>query len=326
MFQNRGRRETRIMLDRAAIQGGVHRNRSIQESTLKLYRRRLNRLKVWCIAREIKYKKIRGAEFADYLCDLYEGGYNFPYLRGIWTAFKFANPKIAEKKKVRRTLAYFQSQNKTQHKQAPSITASEIDRLYAALRVPRVNGRAGVPESEVSAEKRARRYYVAFLFMFYCGLRSDELTRIEWEDVTRNEDGSGTLYIAKSKYRYNDPYTKPIPARVMYEWNLMQMASRARKPFPTYRYLARALRRADEESGVQKGFTTHSFKVGMANLLVQEGYSTKQIADAMGWKSERMVQLYTRNNPGQFNALQEIGRNMALSSLPTVGRREARVS
>ena len=326
MSHNRGERKTRIMLDRAAIKGGIRRQRSIQDSTYRLYRRRLNRLKAWCEKSGINYPRIRGRQFADYLLDLYEGGYRYDYLRGVWTAFKYAYPKVADKRAVRNVLKFAQSEDDHVHRQAVSITQHEVDRLYAALRVPRESGRSGVPESEVSAEKRARRYYVAFLFMFYCGLRSDELTRIEWEDVTRNEDGSGTLYIAKSKYRYNDPYTKPIPPRVMYEWNLMQMASRARKPFPTYRYLARALKKADEESGIRKGFTTHSFKVGMANLLVQKGYSTKQIADAMGWRSERMVGLYTRNNPGQFNALQDVGRSMASSSLLAGGKREARVS
>ena len=326
MSQNRGEPKTRIMLDRKAIKGGIRRQRSIQNSTYQLYRRRLNRLRAWCEKGSIDYDRIRGRQFADYLLDLYEGGYRYDYLRGAWTAFKYAYPKKADKKAVRNVLKFVQSEDDHVHRQAVSITSEEIDRLYAALRVPLASGRSGVPEREVSAEKRARRYYVAFLFMFYCGLRSDELTRIEWADVTRNEDGSGTLYIAKSKYRYNDPYTKPIPARVMYEWNLMQMASTARKPFPTYRYLARALKRADEESGIQKGFTTHSFKVGMANFLVQKGYSTKQIADAMGWRSERMVRVYTRNNPGQFNALQEIGRNMALSSLWVGGKRKARVS
>ena len=53
----------------------------------------------------------------------------------------------------------------------------------------------------------------------------------------------------------------------------------------------------------------------MANLLVQAGYSTKQIADAMGWKSETMVHYYTRNNPGKFNALREIGKDVTLSRL-----------
>ena len=205
--------------------------------------------------------------------------------------------------------------NEHTHKQAVSITLAEIERLYKALLVRLASGRAGVRESAVSAQKRARKYYVAFLFMFFCGLRSAELTAIEWEHVTSNDDGSGTLYIGQSKYRYNDPYTKPIPTRVMYEWNLMRMASSRRKPFPTYKYLSRALKTADKEAELNKGFTTHSFKVGMANLLVQAGYSTKQIADAMVWKSERMVHYYTRNNPGKFNALREIGKDVTLSSL-----------
>ena len=95
----------------------------------------------------------------------------------------------------------------------------------------------------------------------------------------------------------------------------MRMATSCRKPFPTYRYLLRAIKTADEKSGLNKGFTTHSFKVGMANLLVQKSYSTKQIADAMGWKSERMVHQYTRNNPGKFNALREIGKDVTLPGL-----------
>ena len=326
MSHNQSKRAKRIMLDREAIKGGIRRQRSIQDSTYRLYRRRLNRLKGWCDRHGINYPAIRGRQFADYLLDLYDADYSYDYLRGAWTAFKYAYPKEADKKVVRNVLKHVQSEDDHVHRQAVSITPKEIDRLYTALRIPLVSGRAGVPESEVSADRRARKYYVAFLFMFYCGLWSDELTRVKWEDVTRNEDGSGTLYIEKSKYRYNAPYTKPIPAPVMYEWNLMRMASGACKPFPTYRYLARALKRADEESGIQKGFTTHSFKVGMANLLVQKGYSTKQIADAMGWKAERMVHLYTRNNPGQFNALREIGRNVALSSHWVGGKWAARVS
>ena len=303
------------MLDRAAIQEGIRRKRPIQKSTQKLYERRLNRLKAWCEGQGIKYKKIRGRDFAEYLCDLHEDGYNYHYLRGAWTAFKYASPAAAEKKRVRNVLTNIKAEDKHRHKQAVSITGAEIDRLYGALRVPLASGRAGVPESAVSAQKRAQKYYVAFLFMFYCGLRSAELTAIEWEHVTSNDDGKGTLHIEQSKCRYNDPYTKPVPAPVMYQWNLMRMASSRRKPFPTYRYLLRALKTADEAAGLNRGFTTHSFKVGMANLLVQEGYSTKQIADAMVWKSEWMVHYYTRNNPGKFNALREIGKDVTLSSL-----------
>ena len=217
MSHTQGKRAKRIMLDRAAIKEGTRRKRSIQHSTFQLYRRRLNCLKEWCKEHSIKYAHIRGREFADYLLDLSEAGYCYDYLRGAWTAFKYAHPKAAEKKVVRNVLSHFQAADDHIHKQAISITPEEIDRLYAALRIPRENGRAGVPESEISASKRARKYYVAFLFMFYCGLRSDELTRIRWEDVTSNDDGSGRLYIEQSKGRYNDPYTKPVPARVMFQ-------------------------------------------------------------------------------------------------------------
>ena len=282
--------QKRIMLDREAIQGrNTSRKRSIQDvDSIDCTGRRLNRLKAWCEEQGIKYRQIRGRDFADYLCDLYEAGYRYDYLRGAWTAFKYAFPVAAEKKRVQNVLANVRAEDDHTHKQAVSITTSEIDRLYAAIREPIASGRAGAPESEVCADRRARTYYVAFLFMFYCGLRSDEVTRIEWDHVTPNDDGGGTLYIEKSKGRYNDPYTKPIPPRIMYEWNLMRMASGRRKPFPTYRYLLRALKKADEVSGIKKGFTTHSFKVGMANLLVQKGYSLSKslmrwVGSLRGW-------------------------------------------
>ena len=308
-------RETRIMLDRAAIQEGIRRKRSIQKSTQKLYERRLNRLKAWCEGQGIKYKKIRGRDFAEYLCDLHEDGYNYHYLRGAWTGVQIRVSGSGREERVRNVLTNIKAEDKHRHKQAVSITGAEIDRSmarcgYLSRRVEPVYLRA-----QLSAQKRAQKYYVAFLFMFYCGLRSAELTAIEWEHVTSNDDGKGTLHIEQSKCRYNDPYTKPVPAPVMYQWNLMRMASSRRKPFPTYRYLLRALKTADEAAGLNRGFTTHSFKVGMANLLVQQGYSTKQIADAMVWKSEWMVHYYTRNNPGKFNALREIGKDVTLSSL-----------
>ena len=281
---------------------------------------------MWCEANGINYDTIKGSEFSEYLLDGWEDGRTFPYLRDVWTAFKHASPKQAEKKTVKRVLAYCQGENTHVYTQAPSITPAEIDRLYQAMKVPRAKGRGGRPEPEVTAAKRARKYYVSYLFMFYCGLRSDELIRTKWDDITANDDATGTLRIEKSKNRYTGAYTKPIPAFVMNEFKTMRIGTRRPKPFTCYRMLRENLRRADEESGLKRGFTTHSFKVGMANLLVQRGYPTKQIADALEWKNEFMVHYYTRNNPGKFNALAHVGENVPVGSLWVGPKWEAKAS
>ena len=274
---------------------------------MRVYEQRWNVVVQWCAAHGIDPERITAGDFADYLEDQFEAGRRYTYLKKHWVAFrhKHGNEK-AHDREVKGVLQQVQvwREEKEPEKQAAHIRPEEIDILSEAVRRPRARGRGGLPETPVAADKRMRLYRVAWLMLYHCGMRPSEVSNLEWRDVSAKQDGSGEVAIRVSKTS-DIPIIKPVPASVMYEFNLHRIGSKRRKPFPTYGRLLSELHRADRESGLNKGFTLHSFRVGITNYMVANGYTHKQIQDAMGWKSSAMVDRYARNNPEKFNALRD---------------------
>ena len=193
---------------------------------------------------------------------------------------------------------------KEPEKQAVHIGLADIEALCNALRIPRARGRGGRPETPVAASKRAQMYRVAWLMLYHCGMRPSEVCNLEWDDIRTKPDGWGEVVIQISKTS-DVPITKPVNPAVMSEFKVYKIGTGRRKPFPTYDRILRELHRVDRESGLNKGFTLHSPRVGITNSMVTAGYSHKQIQDGIGWKSFAMVDRYSRNNPEKFNALRD---------------------
>lgn len=81
--------------------------------------------------------------------------------------------------------------------------------------------------------------------------------------------------------------------------------------------VARIFRRRASAAGVFNGtrITGHSTRVGSANDLSREGFSTLEIADAGGWKRERQVLHYTGRSRAGRGAMASL-RNRQKKALP----------
>lgn len=75
--------------------------------------------------------------------------------------------------------------------------------------------------------------------------------------------------------------------------------------------VARIFRRRAVAAGLDHAFTIsgHSTRVGSANDLINNGYTTAQIQDAGNWKSAEMVQLYTRRSQAGANSMADMRRH-----------------
>ncbi|EIL90106.1 tyrosine-type recombinase/integrase, partial [Rhodanobacter sp. 115] len=75
--------------------------------------------------------------------------------------------------------------------------------------------------------------------------------------------------------------------------------------------VARIFRRRAVAAGLDHAFTIsgHSARVGSANDLINNGYTTAQIQDAGNWKSAEMVQIYTRRSQAGANSMADMRRS-----------------
>ena len=115
---------------------------------------------------------------------------------------------------------------------------------------------------------------------------------------------AGLWLIRKSK-NHSGATRRPIQKWVMTEFKLLKIGSNDAKPFRGYDALRKEIRRADHESGLNRGFGTHSFRRGSACHMAKAGATTPQIRMAGGWKTDAMVAIYTDDSPYKTDALDQ---------------------
>ncbi len=127
-----------------------------------------------------------------------------------------------------------------------------------------------------------------------CGLRQDEQFSRKKTDVDTH---LWAFIIADAKHQ-DDPKIVYIPPSVVPSvrnllkspgpWLIPNPADH-REPFPIKRWYKTKYRRAVKAIGLPNKFNWHSLRHTFASRMLMAGASTKTVAEAGGWSSERMV-------------------------------------
>lgn len=109
------------------------------------------------------------------------------------------------------------------------------------------------------------------------------------------------------------PETVPIAApainairqyREFLEYHDMTGLKRYRRPFvPKRNYFCKLLNQGAELAGIEKRFSSHSFRVGPTLFMEDNGVDELTIQQTGRWKKREMVNYYTRNSPNFGNGM-----------------------
>ena len=151
-------------------------------------------------------------------------------------------------------------------------------------------------------------------------LRRGEAAELVWADVSRASDGSGRLVIRHSK---TDPEGR---GAVAYLGAATMDALERIRPVDaspgvsvfgiTGPYISVRIAELAERSGLGKGYSGHSCRIGMAQDLAAEGYSLTQLMTAGRWANPAMPARYTRNEAAARNAVAQYYRQLSLFQKP----------
>ena len=189
---------------------------------------------------------------------------------------------------VRATLSAAGRMMKWRQKQAPPLTEEVFWKIIPVACIPRV-GRGGSLERSETALVRGHADIAFIGLMRDCLLRVGEASEAVWSDMVRDPDGSGTLWIPKSKTdQKGEGEVGYISAATMTFLDAMRGSDVARgdriiglRP----NQISRRIKRAGLAAGLGKKFSGHSTRVGMAQDLADSGTSLTRLMNAGRWKS-----------------------------------------
>jgi len=213
--------------------------------------------------------------------------------------------------------------------QAGQLVATDIERIVSTL----------------GTSKRDLRDAAMLLLASDTLLRESELVRVEVAHFEPNAaKGTFSLYVPFSKtnqsgededYRHVDADTmaavqrwldaagitegvvfRPIGGRKRAAVKVAEDSGNTPPVVPLgAQEVARIFRRRAVSTGLDHALTVsgHSTRVGSANDLINQGFTTAQIQDAGRWKSPDMVQLYTRRSQAGANAVADLRRKQKAS-------------
>ena len=208
---------------------------------------------------------------------------------------------------VRKTLAGLVRERAAPQRQARALGLAELAAIKATACQPRRGRQSGRTESKERARARGRADVALCAVLFYAGLRRSEAAALAWGDVELEADGSGLLWLRRSK---TDPEAEGsaryLPRAAMEALEAMRPEGAGPEASVfglSGRQLARRVEAAAIAAGLGSGFSGHSGRTGLAAELSRAGASTHEIAAAGGWKSAGMVIRYTRRETAKRGAV-----------------------
>jgi len=211
---------------------------------------------------------------------------------------------------VRQALKGIRALHPAREKQAEPLQLRDLDRVAAALAE---EGRQALVAGDAAALLRSRRDAALILLGFWRGFRSDELCRLQVEDI-RVQPGVGmSLYLARSKgdrdnlgSHYRAPALKRLcPVQAYLDW----IAAAGLVRGPVFRAVDRwghlgeqglhansvipLLRQALSRAGVAgERYSSHSLRRGFATWASANGWDLKALMDYVGWKDVKSALRY----------------------------------
>lgn len=241
----------------------------------------------------------------------------------------FADPTRAPV--VRKVLKGIRALHPAQEKQAEPLQLLDLERVVARLN-------AGALEAQARGDQpgvlRCRRDAALILLGFWRGFRSDELCRLQVQDVKAIAGAGISLYLPRSKSdrdnagrTYQTPALQRLcPVQAYIDWvncaalvrgpvfrgvdrwgNLSEEGLHANSVIPLLRHaLARAGIAAEP-------YTSHSLRRGFASWAHHNGWDLKSLMAYVGWRDMKSAMRYIDAAP--FQSAFEGGGDMKVSSI-----------
>ena len=185
----------------------------------------------------------------------------------------------------------------SEQRQAKGITKDDLNAIMESACIPRL-WNDGRTESAEAAERRGRVDIALISTMRDALLRVSETAALTWEDIEEWDDGSGRLYIRRSKTDAEGEGTVAfLSVQTMENLDAIRgMSSGEDSVFGLMpNGISTRIKEAARAAGLGEGYSGHSSRVGMARDLARAGTELTRLMTAGRWRSPRMPALYTRN-------------------------------
>ena len=140
-------------------------------------------------------------------------------------------------------------------------------------------------------------------------LRCSEAAALQWRDIDRDDDGSGSLLIRRSKSdQFGIGHVLYLSPETLHMLDTIRPGKDAvGAVFPMHpRTIGRRIQAAAKRAGLDGRYRGHSPRVGMALDLAENGASLVEMQHAGRWKSPVMPAHYTRSQRAKRSAVAKL--------------------
>ena len=275
----------------------------VSANTWKNYRSQWRRFCEWASSRGISPLPAHPLQVAAYLAErLVRHGHRPATLQTAAAAICFVHrgeglSDPCEAAEVKDTLRSARRMAGSEQRQAKGITDDDLRMIAEIAHLPRPwsDGRT---ESVEAAERRGKQDIALISTMRDGLLRVSETAALTWEDIEEYEDGSGRLYIRRSKTdAEGEGAVAFLSVQTMDSLEAIRgMSSGEDSVFGLMpNGISTRIKEAARAAGLGEGYSGHSPRVGMARDLARAGTELTRLMTAGRWRSPRMPALYTRN-------------------------------
>ncbi len=268
--------------------------RALSANTLRAYTRALARFRSWLDGAEPS-----DASLSDYLASLHAAGQAPATIAQVRSAVRYADRKVGTTvagPQSETTLAGIRREGRARGRgQAAGLTWSRTDAIQALLR---------------PVSLQALRDAALVAVMSDALLRASEAVAVQVQDITTEPDGTGRLTVHRSKTDQAGAgavlYLGAPTMRRVRVWltqagiqhgpvfRSVRKGGRAVGQALTARSVSRIIQRIAEPLGITGRVSSHSFRVGSAQSLVERGATLPEAQHVGRWKSPRMPAHYAR--------------------------------
>ena len=275
----------------------------VSENTRKNYRSQWRLFFGWASGRSVSALPADPLQVAAYLAErLVRHGHKPATLQTAAAAIGFVHRSAGladpcEAAEVRDMLRSARRMAGSEQKQAKGITEDDLKAIMESACIPR-RWNDGRMESVEAAECRGKKDIALVSAMRDGLLRVSETAALTWEDIEEYEDGTGRLYIRRSKTdAEGEGAVAFLSVRTMDSLEAIRwMSSGEDSVFGLMpNSISTRIKEAAIAAGLGEGYSGHSPRVGMARDLARAGTELPRLMTAGRWRSPRMPALYTRN-------------------------------
>ena len=275
----------------------------VSANTRKNYRSQWRRFCEWAGNRGISPLPADSLQVAAYLAErLVKQGHKPATLQASAAAIGFVHRNASfadpcEAAEVKNTLRSARRMAGSEQKQAKGITDDDLKAIVESACIPR-RWSDGRTESVEAAECKGKVDIALISTMRDGLLRVSETAVLTWEDIEEHEDGSGRLYIRRSKTDTDGEGAVAFLSLQTME-NLEAIRGVSSGEGSVFwlmpNGISTRIKEAAKAAGLGEGYSGHSPRVGMARDLARTGTELPRLMTAGRWRSPRMPALYTRN-------------------------------